>query len=207
MRAGGGIMVSFYVPWRDASTAHGVNTALAVAVADAIRATTGVQVGLKWPNDVVIQHGADYMRKLAGILAELVTDGNEVLGVIAGLGLNVSWPSDEDIASAPEDLGGAIALDDVAGESVHRKRLAASIVSHFDDELSRLAGGEVAGLRARYEQLCSTVGCEVRIQGIHESFEGRAVGVDESGALLVDVAGVRRSVIAGDVVHVRNAGT
>lgn len=44
MRAGGGIMVSFYVPWRDASTAHGVNTALAVAVADAIRALSLIHI-------------------------------------------------------------------------------------------------------------------------------------------------------------------
>lgn len=205
MRSGGGVMVSFYVPWSDAATAHAVNTALAVAAVEAIVEITGVHVALKWPNDVVVQEGSESIRKLAGILAELVTDGDEVRGVIAGLGLNVSWPTESDIAAAPEELGGAIALHDVVGNSVDREQLGASIVSHFDDALSHLVRDGTGALHSRYTSLCSTIGREVRIQGARESFTGRAVGIDEAGALIVDVDGLQRSVLAGDVVHVRNA--
>ena len=53
-----------------------------VAVTDAVRAITGIEAGLKWPNDIVVSDG-----KLGGILAEVAAPAPVV---VIGLGLNVT---------------------------------------------------------------------------------------------------------------------
>jgi BirA family biotin operon repressor/biotin-[acetyl-CoA-carboxylase] ligase len=58
-----------------------VTLAAGVAAADACAAVAGVDVGLKWPNDLLVG-GA----KLGGILSELVGDA-----AVVGLGLNLAW--------------------------------------------------------------------------------------------------------------------
>lgn len=209
MRSGGGVMVSFYVPWLDAATAHGVNTALAIAVVDAIAEVAGTAVTLKWPNDVIVDHPDGSARKLAGILAEVVSSGSTVHGVIAGLGLNVSWPAASDI-EAHEELAGAASLDGVADAPVDREALAASIVSHFEAGLAALSAEGVADLHTRYHQHSSTVGRRVRVERNSESstgafIEGVAVALDPSGGLIIDVDGQHQTVLAGDVVHLRAA--
>src|SRR6476646_7378861 len=61
---------------------HLIVTAGALAMAEAVEATTGVVAGLKWPNDLMVGE-----RKLCGVLAETVGDA-----LVVGLGVNVEWP-------------------------------------------------------------------------------------------------------------------
>ena len=207
MRPGGGIMVSFFVPWREPDQAHAVNTALAVAVTNAVREVAGVSVALKWPNDVVVEVEGEPMKKLGGILAEVVTDSSGMLGVVAGLGLNVSWPTRADIADFPDDLAMAISLDEIAGQPTSRESLAAKIVARFDGELDRLDNDGVAALHASYEQRCATLGRTVSVKLRGETLQGTATALDPSGALVVNVDGEPRLIVAGDVVHLRDVAS
>jgi BirA family biotin operon repressor/biotin-[acetyl-CoA-carboxylase] ligase len=166
-----------------------------VAVATALRARTGLDVSLKWPNDVLCG-GA----KLAGILAELTADA-----VVVGIGLNVTSRREElPVAQATSlSLQGATDPD--------REDLLTAIAAELEYWYWRWADGpppgdaENCGLRAEYLRFCSTVGRDVRVElpggGI---LAGRASDVDATGRLLVTTAGgVTEAVSAGDVVHVR----
>ena len=205
MRSGGGIMVSFYVPWRDPSTAHGVNTALAVAVVETVGEISGVPVKLKWPNDVVVDSADGTTHKLAGILAEGVANGSTASGVIAGLGLNVSWPTAADRDLAPVDLGGAVSLDELAETPTDRELLASRLVANFDALLAGVATDGTADLHRRYEEHSSTIGRRVRVEQVAGFTEGSAVALDASGALILDTGVETVSILAGDVVHLRDA--
>jgi len=79
---------------------------IALAAATASRELAGVDVRLKWPNDLLVDE-----RKLAGILAERAASGD----VVVGLGLNVGW--------APN--GAARLGDDLAPRDVLRALLVA----------------------------------------------------------------------------------
>ena len=87
MPAGGGLLISFFVPWADASTAHVVPTCLGLAAVSAA-AQFERSVSLKWPNDLV----DDADKKLGGMLSSAVGGGDSFEGVVAGLGCNISWP-------------------------------------------------------------------------------------------------------------------
>ena len=196
MEPGGGLLISFYVPWTSVDTAHLVPTALGVAAIDAI-GDVGRRVGLKWPNDLVTNSG----EKLGGMLGNTVLDGAALAGVVIGLGCNVSWPP----AGQP-GLESATSLDRLGPDSVDKRELAGMLIRRFDQELDAIASAGPTTLHERYRNRCLTIGSAVRIENADGSFStGIATDIDPSGALLLDIEGVQRRIDVGDVVHLRPA--
>ena len=170
-----------------------------VAVVDAVRRVTGVETGLKWPNDVLAPDG----RKLAGILVERVetAQGPGGAAAVVGVGLNVT--------STPEDLPVATAtsLSLCGGGDLDRTSLLLAILTSFSSLYGAWSAAHGDGVRASYRERCTTLGREVRVElPDGEPLRGRAVDVDADGRLLVETAGRVRALGAGDVVHVRPAG-
>lgn len=168
----------------------------AVGLVDGLRGL-GLSPRIKWPNDVVFPTDREgplgRWRKAGGILTELV-DAAPVTAIV-GFGVNLTAPK----GGWPEELEGR-ATDLVAeGLEVDRRTalgtllegLEGWLVGPFDDELWRAA-------LERLRESSSLLGEEVTL--LDEGLTGRAVGLDEDGALLVDVAGDVRRVVAGDVV-------
>lgn len=164
-----------------------------VAVADAI-ARHGVTVGLKWPNDVVVETaaaGRPSPRKLAGILGE--SDGADAIAL--GIGVNVSTPADQ----LPVPEATSLALE---GGDVSREDLLVEILAGLHaglDDLRRTGGTE--GM-AEYRRLCLTIGRDVTVRlPSGEELTGHAVGIADDGRLGVHVTGKTVYVAAGDVIH------
>jgi len=86
-------------PTIEATRASGLTLAAGIVVCEALKATTGLNVWLKWPNDIFVGR-----RKLGGILTEAVTSGSRVDAIVVGVGLNINIVENE----VPEDLRGAI---------------------------------------------------------------------------------------------------
>ena len=168
--------------------------ATGLAAAAAVRRSAGVQVGLKWPNDVLAEDG----RKLGGILLERVERDGTPAAVI-GIGLNCTQTQDE----LPVPEATSLALAGAAGE-VDRAALLAVLVEELDGQLARWADGE--DLRAAYVGQCTTLGREVRVTVPGGEVVGRAVDVDADGQLVVRTDAGEQHLGAGDVVHVRPTG-
>ncbi len=150
---------------------------VALAAVDACRRVAGVDVVLKWPNDLLVDE-----RKLAGILAERSPGGD----VVVGIGLNVGWCPD----------GAARLGDEIAPGDVLRALLEA-----YD----RLPA-DPADLAAAYRAALGTLGRRVRVELPDGIVEGTAVDVEPDGRLVVlDTCAVTHRVAVGDVVHVRPA--
>jgi BirA family transcriptional regulator, biotin operon repressor / biotin---[acetyl-CoA-carboxylase] ligase len=168
-----------------------------VAVASALRTSTGADVSLKWPNDVL---GApERAGKLAGILAEQGGDA-----IVVGIGLNVSARPDE----LPSSQATSLWLERAA--DIGRESILVAILQELEHWYLRWADSEepgdaeTSGLRAAYLRVCSTVGRDVRVElPGGATLAGRACDVDSVGRLLVAAADGTHAVSAGDVVHVR----
>ena len=158
----------------------------ALSMCTALAQLTGVRPGLKWPNDIL--YGED---KVAGLLAEVV--GTQI---VVGLGLNlrVLDPSYPAATTVFEATGVALAPGDVL--ETYLEVLARGLeLLDSPEGRSRLGEEFVANL--------STLGRWVRAELTDEVVRGRAVGVDERGALRIDTGSDVRVVTAGDVVHLR----
>ncbi len=189
-----GLWVSVLVPAPQPITDLGWLLASAgIALVDALR-PLGVPAGLKWPNDIVVPtDGGD--RKLAGMLSESTSHRGHVHGIVIGLGCNID--------AIPPDLPEAIAVSDLADKHVDRFDLLAAWLIGLDRWLARLETLGATSLRDGYRDRSATLGRLVRIEALDGSWEGRAIDVDDDGHLLVEVQGEVRTVVAGDVVHLR----
>ncbi|HEX2274899.1 MAG TPA: biotin--[acetyl-CoA-carboxylase] ligase [Acidimicrobiales bacterium] len=197
-RPGSSLLVSVVLrPAADGGPLTLIPLACGLAAADACLDAAGFAPGLKWPNDLVVD-GA----KLGGILTEVVPDADgRPPAVVAGLGLNLSWPIED---AAPD--GAIAAADQVAGRPVERDHVLDAFLVRLERRYRALGDrGGRAGLLDDYRRRCVTIGQEVRVElPGGGSVEGPAVDVGPDGRLAVrEQRGKVRLVGAGDVVHVR----
>jgi BirA family transcriptional regulator, biotin operon repressor / biotin---[acetyl-CoA-carboxylase] ligase len=183
------------VPAIAAADAWRLGQATALAVAEA--AGEVAPVALKWPNDVVDTDG----NKLGGLLIETIAEGDRLRGAVLGIGINVNWRRSE----MPTDLRrSATSLADLAGAPVDREALLARLLDRLDGELAAVEGG--ASPLERYRAHCSTIGATVEVEVAEGVVSGRALDLDETGALIVEEDGGRRHVVTGgEVTRVRPA--
>jgi BirA family transcriptional regulator, biotin operon repressor / biotin---[acetyl-CoA-carboxylase] ligase len=165
-----------------------------VALHDAVRQTTGVDVGLKWPNDLLHRPSE---RKLAGVLAQTSDEA-----VVVGIGLNVSTTPDE----LPVPTAGSLVL--CGADDPDRTALLAAILGEVDRRLvewtEARGGAETCPLAADYRTACATLGRSVNVSTTSGTVvSGRAVDIDSAGRLQVDTGVGVEAVGAGDVEHVR----
>jgi BirA family biotin operon repressor/biotin-[acetyl-CoA-carboxylase] ligase len=151
---------------------------VALAAADACRTVAGVNVALKWPNDLLVDEA-----KLAGILAERNAAGD----VVVGLGLNVGW--------CPE---GAARLAEPGDPDVTPLTVLHELLAAYD----RLP----ADTAERYRSALGTLGRQVRVELPTGVIEGTATDVEPDGRLVVvDTCAITHRLAVGDVVHLRVA--
>lgn len=160
--------------------------AAAVATVRAIE-ETGVRVGVKWPNDVLVR---DTEEKLAGILTEAAPADDGDAWVVIGIGINAN-------VDRPHLPPGATSLHATVGE-VHRR----DIVHRLLRELDALRHDPTHVLEA-WRAISLTLDRNVRIDTPTTRIEGRALDVELPGSLVVATEEGRVRVDAGDCEHLR----
>jgi BirA family biotin operon repressor/biotin-[acetyl-CoA-carboxylase] ligase len=177
-----------------------------VALREAVVEVTGLDAGLKWPNDLLAVpagSGPDpgaVPGKLAGILAQ--TSGP---AVVVGIGLNVSTAA----AELPVDSATSLALCGVGPAALDRARLLVAVLTRLGAWLDRWqeAHGDASacGLARAYRDACWTLGRRVSVAATSgQAITGTATGIDAIGRLLVEVGDHEPVAVgAGDVVHLR----
>jgi BirA family biotin operon repressor/biotin-[acetyl-CoA-carboxylase] ligase len=160
-------------------------------------------VGVKWPNDVLIDG-----RKVCGILCELVIDASGAQAVVIGTGVNLTLTQ----AELPVDTATSLAL--VGASATDVDTVLAAYLTHLH-RLVRVfesAEGDVrsSGLHDDVVRVCDTVGRRIRVELSDASIVmGSAESLDDHGQLCVTLdtpaqrAGEAFVVGVGDVTHVR----
>jgi BirA family transcriptional regulator, biotin operon repressor / biotin---[acetyl-CoA-carboxylase] ligase len=163
-----------------------------VALADSL-VGLGFSPKLKWPNDVLLETSGGW-RKVAGILAEMASEGGRVRHVVLGIGVNVNTRS---FPAEIEHRATSLLL--ARGAPVDRGGVLAAFLNAFEpmyDEF--VARGPAVGI-ARWRRL-AWLGQPCFVERGAHRLEGIAVSVDETGALLIETLnGNVVSVHAGEV--------
>lgn len=148
------------------------------------------EVGVKWPNDVLVDGG-----KICGILAESTGDA-----VVLGAGVNTRMT----VEQLPVPTATSFS---VLGENVDEDRLIADYLRRLDEALTALietGDAEASGVRRDVTARCLSLGRAVDValpDGAH--LRGQAVRVESDGRLVVSADGAEHIIAAGDVVHAR----
>jgi len=155
----------------------------------------GLDVQLKWPNDLVWQD-----RKLGGILVELTGEVHGGCQLVAGLGINVDIPEDR-LAGLCDWPAGAVDLHTAAGGLLPgRTSVAARMIEALAELAADYASRGFAPYRQEWRAADYLFGKQLRLQGARGERHGKACGIDDDGALLVEFEpGRRQRIISGDV--------
>ena len=192
---GAGLYVS--VICREAAATPLLTLAAGVAVADGIRAASGLPVEVKWPNDIVVpaDGAAVRPRKLAGILAEASSGSDGVQFVVLGYGVNVRR------AAYPLEIADrATSLEAELGRPVDAGALLAETLAALHVRVTQLAHGQREAVLARWRVLApSAHGAKVTWDTPDGVRRGVTQGIDDTGALLVAVEGGTQRIIAGEL--------
>ncbi len=184
-----GVMTATFVyPPVDSLDPHLLPLAAGIAVRDAIADATGVEPGLKWPNDLWIDD-----RKVAGLLCERI-DGVDLIGV--GINANLD-PSD-----LPKGLRTqSCSLMMHASQSIDTTKLIIALATRLDEMLLKRTPTP-AGLLTTYARHHVLTGRRVRVMS--ETIEGGALdgtceGIDRLGRLLVRSQTQTHALVSGTV--------
>jgi BirA family biotin operon repressor/biotin-[acetyl-CoA-carboxylase] ligase len=150
---------------------------LAVAIQHAVKESVGINLQIKWPNDLF---SGD--RKCAGLLVEVApaTNDADMPTLILGIGLNINQ-SAEDFSSALN--GKAASLSMLLGRSIDKTQLLQQILCSIDAFFAQWQSTGFASIRDLWLAHSYTIGRKVRFQP--EDRYGIAIGMSATGALEV----------------------
>jgi BirA family biotin operon repressor/biotin-[acetyl-CoA-carboxylase] ligase len=193
----GGIWFSIILqPKFDISITTLFPIASALALSNAIEKTFKISPELKWPNDLTIKG-----KKLAGILVDASLESNRIENLVLGIGINF----DVDVKHIEKTLKGSPNFYGVASLSEQKKKIKPiQLIQTFLIELEKIYSllntKQTKKIISEWTKRSSTIGKNVEINTRDGKIKGKAVKIDEDGALVLDNDKNNR-IIAGDVIH------
>lgn len=159
-----------------------------IACARAINSITGVDCGIKWPNDIIING-----KKIVGILTEMSAEMEYVRYVVIGIGVNVNNDEFDD-----EIKDKASSLYMITGKKFRRSDIADKIISELVKLYDVFCKEGFTSLCDEYNSLCINIGKQVKTLGRQE-ITGTALGVNENGELVIESKEGKKNILSGEV--------
>lgn len=171
-----------------------------LALAEAIRCSCGIEISLKWPNDLLCVD-----KKIGGILCESSSYGSRVSTCVVGFGVNVNSRETD----FPEELRSLVtSCNQLTGQCHDRNGLIADMFNLLESWYDCVEAERFEHVRKSYAASCATLGREVEISCVAgETIHGTAVDIGKDGALLVSAVQEGKphtlEIRTGDVQHLR----
>ncbi len=166
---------------------------LCVAASEAIKEVVALDIGIKWPNDLIINN-----KKVGGVLAEINAEMDQVHFVVGGIGVNVNTTID----TLPL---GASSLKEEKGEYINRVELTRSLLRKIEENYFEFKRKGASYIIEKWKNFSITLGKRVTVISHKEKIEGKAYNVDIDGALLLkEDSGKVRRIVSGEIIRCRN---
>ena len=145
-----------------------------ISLAKAVGAASGLDVEIKWPNDLIINS-----KKAAGILTELSIKDDEKC-VILGIGVNV------ENAKFPDEISEiATSVRIESGKEIKKEEILKSFLEGFEKDYESFLESGFSAFKNFYEKSCITVGKEIRVITPTDEYQAFSVGISDNGELII----------------------
>jgi len=189
---GSGVWMSFLLrPEFAPERASMLTLVAAMAVSDAIYETAGLECGIKWPNDIVLNG-----KKVCGILTEMSSDLDTIQYVVVGIGINVG------IHEFPDEIREVATSIGLCMEgTVERARLADAVARGWERWYAAfLLTSDLSEMMDTYNERLVNRGREVKVLAPGGGYTGVSHGINRTGELIVELPGGEfRNVVSGEV--------
>jgi BirA family biotin operon repressor/biotin-[acetyl-CoA-carboxylase] ligase len=166
-----------------------ISLTAAMAVCESLQQLRpGLEIGLKWPNDVYVQS-----RKLCGILVEVPPQSWN--RVVLGVGMNIN----NSVNEAPKSIQAAgTSMFDVTGYRFNLTLVLVRVLQQLFAQLNALARRD-SQLIGQWQAWCMLTDRRVRVSAGPQQIAGRCRGIDQDGALMIDTASGTQRCVTGIV--------
>ena len=191
---GSGICFSIngFLPYK--SSPLGLSIYCGIAIVGILRELGFKDVSLKWPNDLL--HNG---KKLGGILTELTSQHAENYAFNIGIGINYDLGSElnsmERNLFPPTDL-----MKIYDGTYISRTEISGILAKTIIESLKKFNHKSMQESFKSWPELDALHQKEVKIIDDDQSFNGKNMGIDDTGALLLDESGVIKKIYNGHLV-------
>ncbi len=191
-----GLYISFLLrPQIELTQIPLISLATGAAVARALRSACGIEVGLKWVNDIVYDR-----RKLGGILAEMPNKNTLVIGIGINLrNVQEQMPSELQVRS--------VCVEEIVGMPVSANSVAANVILELEQAYTLLEAGEKTKIIELWKTHAVTLGQEIRAAVGNEVIEGLAKDIATDGSLILQTLSGDRRLHAGEISIRRTDGS
>ncbi|MFO8078595.1 MAG: biotin--[acetyl-CoA-carboxylase] ligase [Thermoplasmatota archaeon] len=167
-----------------------VTMAASIAVVEAINAITKEKAVIKWPNDVLIDG-----KKICGVLTEIDAEMDSIHYLIIGIGINVNNPIDPSLASI------ATNLKTITHSTINLAELLQHILNCFDQLYQHITKSEYDYIKKQWLSHTNIIGKTIQIQKEKTILKGTAIGITETGSLLIKTKKGEKQIVTGDVEY------
>jgi BirA family biotin operon repressor/biotin-[acetyl-CoA-carboxylase] ligase len=150
---------------------------VAVALCRSISHVTELPVGIKWPNDLLIEG-----KKVSGILLESSAEDEKLKHIVAGVGISVNLTA-EDYPGDLQQVASSLLIQ--KGKPIDREELLCRFLLELENLYKLYHEQGFTPIKLLWEALNVTLGRQVRSPGPNGLVEGTAVAIDDFGALRV----------------------
>lgn len=168
----------------------------AVAAASAVSRVSGLDVQLKWPNDLMVRG-----KKVGGILTEVRSEPDRITSAIIGIGINVNMAAGD----FPDEISETATSLFIAGGRHHsRSRIISEVLNDVEYTYREFLQKGRGYLLQQWRHRNCTLGRKVKVVTGNETVKGLAMDIDGDGMLIVRMAGgSTKKISAGDVTFLR----
>jgi len=194
----GGIWLSIILhPKFDISITTLFPIASALALSKSLEKMLKISPELKWPNDLTIKG-----KKVAGMLVDASLESNKIENLVLGVGINF----DVDVKQIEKTLKGSSNYYGVTSLSEQKKKikpiqLVQSFLVEFEKIYELLNTKQTKKIISEWTKRSSTIGKNVVLDTRDGKIKGKAIRIDEDGALVVANKDKINRIIAGDIIH------
>ncbi|MBZ2166208.1 biotin--[acetyl-CoA-carboxylase] ligase [Methanobacterium spitsbergense] len=169
-----------------------------VAVAETLQKECNLDVGIKWPNDILIGN-----KKVCGILTEVNASIEKVNYVVVGIGIDMNV----DVPLFPPDLQkGATSLKNELNTEINGAILVQKFLLEFETIYNEFKAGKFPEILKEWRSLSKTIGNNVEVRTRGKTIRGEAVGINKEGILILELEdGSLRKIISGECLHINNS--
>ena len=194
----GGIWLSIVLhPTFDISVTTLFPIAASLALANAIEKTFQIDSKLKWPNDVTIKG-----KKVAGMLVDASIESNKIEYLVLGVGINFQINSKqlEKSVKKTENFYGITSLID-KNENQNPILLVQNFLNEVENVIELLNKEKRKIIIKSWTKKSSSIGKNITISTQNGKIKGKAIKLDDDGALVIKNNKNTQRILAGDVIH------
>ena len=195
----GGIWLSIILhPKFDISVITLFPIASALALSNAIEKTLNIKSELKWPNDITIKG-----KKVAGMLVDASIESNKIENLIVGVGINfnVNVKQIEKILKGTPNFYGVASLSE-QNKTIKSVLLVQSFLMELEQMYNLLNAGNTRKIIRDWTRKSSTIGQKIELDTENGKIRGKAIKIDDDGALVISENKKNRRITSGDITYI-----